>query len=106
MALHDVGPRAEGVAFSGENSNIGAAVVDGIVQADVLHRVLYPQVHVNGFKKKKKKTRFRDVWGVMQHAARALYQAVESVGQSRTVGDQTVEKQMVRWQVTRSVREK
>ena len=42
----------------------------------------------------------------MQHAARALYQAVESVGQSRTVGDQTVEKQMVGWQVTRSVREK
>ena len=55
LALHDVGPQAKGVAFSEEISIIGAAVVVGIVQADVLHRVLYPQVHVNGIKKKKKK---------------------------------------------------
>ena len=34
--------------------NSRAAVVEGNVQADVLHRVLYPQVHVNGIKKKKK----------------------------------------------------
>ena len=31
LALHDVGPQAEGVAFSEENSHIRAAVVEDIV---------------------------------------------------------------------------
>jgi len=35
------------------------ALVDGIVKAYVLHRVLYPQVHGNGFKIKIKKMRVR-----------------------------------------------
>ena len=53
LALHDVGHQAEGDAFS-EESHFRGAVVDGTVQAVMLHGVLYPQVHVNGFKKKKK----------------------------------------------------
>jgi hypothetical protein len=46
---------AEGDAFAEENSHIRQEVVEGVVEAYVLHRVLYPQVHENGFKKKKKK---------------------------------------------------
>jgi hypothetical protein len=44
---------AKGDAFAGENSHIRQEVVEGIVEAYMLHRVLYPQVHKNGFKKKK-----------------------------------------------------
>jgi hypothetical protein len=55
LALHDVGRTAEGDAFAEEDSHKRKAVVDGIVTENVLHRVLYPQVHVNGVKKKKKK---------------------------------------------------
>ena len=62
LAQHDVGRQAEGVAFHEENSHMRAAVVEGrILNCNVLHRVLHPQVHENGFKKKKnrqhKKTR-------------------------------------------------
>jgi hypothetical protein len=54
LALHDVGRTAKGDAFAEEDSHKRKAVVDGIVTENVLHRVLYPQVHVNGVKKKKK----------------------------------------------------
>ena len=61
LAQHDVGRQAEGVAFHEENSHMRAAVVEGrILNCNVLHRVLHPQVHENGFKKKnrrRKKTR-------------------------------------------------
>ena len=39
--------------FPEEDSQTSRAVVDEDVQVYVLHRVKYPQVHVNGFKKKK-----------------------------------------------------
>ena len=47
---------AEGDAFHEEDSHCRTAVVEGTVQADVLHRVLYPQVHENVFKKKNSTT--------------------------------------------------
>jgi hypothetical protein len=53
LNAHDVGLMAEGDAFAEENSHIRQEVVEGVVEAYVLHRVLYPQVHENGFKKKK-----------------------------------------------------
>jgi hypothetical protein len=43
---------AEGVALSEEASQPRLAAVEGFVEVYVLHRVLYPQVHVNGCKKK------------------------------------------------------
>ena len=46
---------AEGVAFAEETLHQRAAVVDGIMYAYVLHRVLYPQVHENGVKIKKQR---------------------------------------------------
>src|ERR1700761_420362 len=55
LALHDVGLTAEGVAFMEADSHRGKEVVEGTGQEDVLQRVLYPQVHVNGIKKKKKR---------------------------------------------------
>jgi hypothetical protein len=51
---------AEGDAFAEENSHLRQEVVEGVVEAYVLHRVLYPQVHENGFKKKKKKK--KKIW--------------------------------------------
>jgi hypothetical protein len=45
---------AEGDAFPEEISQKREAVVEGYLLVYVLHRVLYPQVHVNGVKKKKK----------------------------------------------------
>jgi hypothetical protein len=36
-----------------EGSHRRKAVVEGLVKADVVYSVLYPQVHENGFKKKK-----------------------------------------------------
>ena len=54
LAQHNVGQEAEGVAFDEENSHTRAAVVEGhILNCNVLHGVLHPQVHENGFKKKK-----------------------------------------------------
>lgn len=55
MAPHDVGLSAEGVAITEEDSNTRIPVVDEKANVYVLHRVLYPQVHENGFKKKKKR---------------------------------------------------
>ena len=55
LALHDIGHLAKGDAIPDDTRNSRAAVVEGNVQVDVLHRVLYPQVHVNGIKKKKKR---------------------------------------------------
>ena len=55
LALHDIGHLAKGDAIPEDTRNSRAAVVEGNVQADMLHRVLYPQVHVNGIKKKKKR---------------------------------------------------
>ena len=53
LAQHNVGQEAEGVAFDEENSHTRAAVVEGhILNCNVLHGVLHPQVHENGFKKK------------------------------------------------------
>jgi hypothetical protein len=43
----------EGVTLTEENSHPREAVVDGTILEHVLHRVMYPQVHVNGAKKKK-----------------------------------------------------
>jgi hypothetical protein len=53
LAPHDVGLSAERVAFL-EDSNTRASVVDGSINVYVLHRVLHPQVHDNGFKKKRR----------------------------------------------------
>ena len=47
-----VGHLAEGVAIAEANTH-REAVVDGATNVYVLHRVLYPQVHVNGIKKKR-----------------------------------------------------
>ena len=41
--------------FMEADSHRGKEVIEGTGQEDVLHRVLYPQVHANGIKKKKKK---------------------------------------------------
>jgi hypothetical protein len=46
---------AKGVALPEMDQKPRKAVVDGIVNVYMLHRVLYPQVHDNGIKKKKKK---------------------------------------------------
>ena len=54
MALHDVGRKGEGVAFTETDLHGRKEAVEGIRIGDVLHRVLYPQVHVKGFKNKKK----------------------------------------------------
>ena len=49
--------QAKGVDFSEEDSHIWKAVVEGSMKVYMLHRVLYPQVHTNGFfLKKKRKT--------------------------------------------------
>jgi hypothetical protein len=55
LAPHDVGLMAKGVALPEMDQKPRKAVVDGIVNVYMLHRVLYPQVHDNGIKKKKKK---------------------------------------------------
>jgi hypothetical protein len=55
LGTHDVGPLAEGVALQGGGFKRREAVVEGLAKANMLHRVLYPQVHENGVKKKKKK---------------------------------------------------
>jgi hypothetical protein len=52
-------PLAEGVAFTEAVSQIPKAVVEGYVEDNVLHRALYPQVHVNGFFYSFKKFEFR-----------------------------------------------
>jgi hypothetical protein len=45
---------AEGVAFLEETSHLREAVADRLALIVMLHGVTYPQVHVNGLKKKKK----------------------------------------------------
>ena len=49
---------AEGDAFMEEDSHKRTAVAESSLYCNVLHRVLYPQVHGNGLKKKKKKGAF------------------------------------------------
>jgi hypothetical protein len=44
---------AKGDAFTEEDSHMWQAVVERAVLVYVLHKVLYPQVHENGVKKKK-----------------------------------------------------
>ena len=46
---------AEGDAFMEEDSHKRTAVAESSLYCNVLHRVLYPQVHGNGLKKKKKR---------------------------------------------------
>jgi hypothetical protein len=49
--------RATRGALTEENSPLRESVVEGTTHVYVIHRVLHPQVHDNGFKKKKKATR-------------------------------------------------
>jgi hypothetical protein len=53
LAPHDVGLTAEGVALTEEESHPKEPEVEGNAKEYVLHRVLYLQVHENGFKKTK-----------------------------------------------------
>ena len=48
------GRKAGGVAFMELDLHGRKEVVEGVKEEDVLHRVLYPQVHVNGVIKKQK----------------------------------------------------
>jgi hypothetical protein len=45
---------AEGVALPEAESHMRKAVVVRLVSVYVLHRMMYPQMHVNGVKKKKR----------------------------------------------------
>ena len=55
-ALYTDGHRSKpgAAAYTEGKSQLRAAVVEGLAQEDVLRRVLYPEAHGNGFKKKKK----------------------------------------------------
>ena len=54
LALHDVGPLRPREFLGRRWFKKRLAVVEDLRKGNVLHRVLYPQVHVNGRKKKKK----------------------------------------------------
>jgi hypothetical protein len=52
LALHNISREAKGVALSEKDSEMREAVVEEATYVYMLHRVLYPQVHNNGSKKK------------------------------------------------------